>query len=497
MNISKLVLALIGTTVLQPLMAQGGSAFDAYRKSKQAQMKTYRKTKHQLFEEHRRQKNAEFAKYLSQPWEPAEEQPATPAPKKPDPVEPVVVPMDRTNPLPKAPVEVPISSVVTPTEPQKEEPLDIPLPDKPRNETGGKMNISLFGMSLPVSMTPNERFKLKSMNEKEITRIWNILMGDAYTPMFEDCARMYEEMRLNGWATYNLCKAVSETLLGKGTPEAVVLKTFLMTQLGYDARMIRLGDSHLCMICPANVELSRITYINLNGKRYYLWDKKHGEERLYQYKTNVGDATRSIDFQNGAYIRLAESMTVPRRFVSGWDATAAVTASVNKNMMDYYKDMPLITDWAFYARQSMDEGLKRQIMPVLKNAVAGKGELDAVNVLLHFVQTAFEYETDEKQYGYEKTDFKEEPFYYRACDCEDRSILLSELVNDILGLDAVLLYYPNHLCTAIRMNSNVDGDYVNVDGQKYLICDPTFINASAGKCMPQFKTAKAKIYKIF
>lgn len=478
-------------------MAQDKSVLDAYKKNKQTQIETYHKTKHQLFEEYRKQKNDEFAGYLSRPWESAEKHPAVPAPKKPDPVRPVVAPMDKTSRQPAAPIEFPIGGVVRPITPLKEEPLDIPQPEEPRPKTGGKMNVSLFGMSLPVSMTAKERFKLNSLNEKEIGRVWKILSGDAYTAIFEDCARMYEEMRLNGWATYNLCKAIGETLLGEGTPEAVVLKTFLMTQLGYDARIIRLDNNRLGMICPANVEIARITYINLNGKRYYLWDDQKGEKNIRTYKNNFCNATRSIDFMNGTYIRFAEKMTTPRKFVSEWNPQAAVTVSVNKSLMDYYKDMPLITDWTFYARQNMDDGVRQQIMPVLKNAVAGKGEFEAVNVLLHFVQTAFEYETDEKQYGYEKTDFKEEPFYYRACDCEDRSILFSELVNSILGLDVVLLYYPNHLCTAVRLNSEVAGDYVSVYGRKYLICDPTYINASAGKCMPQFKSVKAKIYKIF
>lgn len=497
MSIFRLILTLIGTATLLPSMGQGGSAIDAYKKNKQAQIETYRQTKHQQFEEYRRQKNAEFANYLSHTWETAKKQPAIPAPKRPDPVRPVVVPIDKKSPLPN-PVKIPISSVVSPTLPPKEKPLDIPLPEQTDPKTvKGKMDVDLFGMTLQVSMTDNERFKLKSLNEKEVSKIWNRLSGDAYTPMFEDCARISEEMQLNGWATYNLCKNISETLLGKETPEAVVMKTFLMTQLGYDARMIRVGDNRLSMICPANVEIARIMYVRLNGKEYYIWDDNGKEVSIRTYSRNFSDATRSIDFQNATYIRFAEKMTAPRNFVSKLDAKANVTVSVNKYLMDYYKDMPLITDWSFYARQNMDEELSRQILPVLKNATAGKGELEAINVLLHFVQTAFDYETDETQYGYEKTDFKEELFYYRACDCEDRSILFSELARSILGLDVVLLYYPNHLCTAVKMSREVAGDYVNVNGEKYLICDPTYINASAGMCMPKFKKVAAKIYKIF
>jgi hypothetical protein len=65
-----------------------------------------------------------------------------------------------------------------------------------------------------------------------------------------------------------------------------------------------------------------------------------------------------------------------------------------------------------------------------------------------------------------------------------------------MGLDVVLLHYPEHLATAVHFNEDVDGDYLMVEGEKYLICDPTFIGARIGMCMPDYKQVSPIVQKF-
>ena len=501
-----IILALMSILVLCPIVMHGQNSTADFQKMRAKQLEEFRKKssttkqgyadfKRKKFENYRKMKNADFAKYLQQEWVMMPKEEGLPALKQPDPVEPVVVPKEEADALPEQPVEVPQGEVMPLEVPEEEVPFEIPLPEHEVSAVNECMQVDLFGMSLDINMSDTLRFSLKSLEESEIADIWDELSGDDYTPMFDDCARYTQEMRLNGWATMNLCKAIGEQLEGKGTNEAVLLQTYLMTQLGFDARIARLDNDKLVMLCPANVKLCQIPSIKMNGKQYYIWGESSGE--VHTYSNNFDAATRSIDFAGGTLIRLNDEQTIPRTFTSKWNSEASVQIGVNKCLMNYYSDMPLINDWSFYARQSMEQNISQQIMPVLRRVVEGKAKLAAVNELLHFVQTAFEYQTDEAQFGREKTNFKEETFYYPACDCEDRAILFSELVYTLLGLDVVLLHYPNHLCAAVKFEEDINGDFVSVDGQKYVICDPTYINASAGSCMPKFKTAKPTIYKIF
>ena len=114
-------------------------------------------------------------------------------------------------------------------------------------------------------------------------------------------------------------------------------------------------------------------------------------------------------------------------------------------------------------------------------------------MLLNYVQTGFEYEYDDKVWGHDRAFFAEETLYYPYCDCEDRAILYSRLVRDLLGLDVVLVYYPGHMCTAVNFPDGAHGDYVVLDGKPFTISDPTYIGAPIGATMPGMDNKRAKV----
>ena len=78
----------------------------------------------------------------------------------------------------------------------------------------------------------------------------------------------------------------------------------------------------------------------------------------------------------------------------------------------------------------------------------------------------------------------------------DRAILFSRLVRDLVGLDVVLLYYPGHLAAAVAFNDNVSGDYLTYKNKKYVVCDPTYINAGVGRTMPGMNNQEAQIIAL-
>ena len=124
--------------------------------------------------------------------------------------------------------------------------------------------------------------------------------------------------------------------------------------------------------------------------------------------------------------------------------------------------------------------------------MSGKSLPEAADILLSFVQTAFAYRLDEEVWGYDRAFFAEETLFYPYADCEDRSILFSRLVRDLLGLDVVLVYYPGHLATAVKFPIEIPGDFLELDSGRYLVCDPTYIGASIGMTMPTVEGVPAQ-----
>ena len=56
-----------------------------------------------------------------------------------------------------------------------------------------------------------------------------------------------------------------------------------------------------------------------------------------------------------------------------------------------------------------------------------------------------------------------------------------------MGLDVVLLDYPEQLSTAVCFTEEIEGDYLMLEGRKYIACDPTYIGADIGMSMPTMK----------
>ena len=174
--------------------------------------------------------------------------------------------------------------------------------------------------------------------------------------------------------------------------------------------------------------------------------------------------------------------------------------NTNENLIKFFDSYPTSmidndfgTRWAMYANTPLSQQARQELYPALKRAISGKSQIDAVNRLLNFVQTAFVYEYDDKVWGCDRAFFADETLYYPYCDCEDRSILFSLLVRDLLGLKVVLVYYPGHLATAVNFTESVTGDYLAINGNRYVICDPTFIGAPVGATMPNMDNASAKV----
>jgi hypothetical protein len=155
-------------------------------------------------------------------------------------------------------------------------------------------------------------------------------------------------------------------------------------------------------------------------------------------------------------------------------------------------------DFAVYAAAPLDKGMLESLREELSPQITGKSQEESVNFLLHFVQNAFSYKTDDEQFDYEKWNFAEETLLSKFSDCDDRAIFFAQLIRNLLGMDVVLAHYPgHHLATAVKFdNPQTAGSYVNINNTKYLICDPTYINADLGMTMPQLRDIPIEVIFI-
>ena len=387
-----------------------------------------------------------------------------------------VVEADR-RPEPAAEPRLPVSS--TPTSPLY------------RGESG-RSKIVYSGLAFYLNNSLNRKCSLNGLNENAIADAYEALCNSDYKPLLADCAQIRKDLRLNDWGVFTLVRQVADTYCGTAN-ESIVMQQFLLNEMGYKARMARKATEDKMMLFVAtDCSIYAHPYITLNGQNYYNLSGNNEQCQFYMCQKDSPKAKNSVGMQ------LKEAPLFPGTVISSTHqakgSAARVTVDVPKALMDFYKDYPQC-DYSVYFNAPVNAAMENRILSSLAPLVQGRNEADAANILINFVQTAFQYQTDGQQFGYEKPFFVEELFYYPYSDCEDRAMLFSYLVRKLLGLDVVLLDYPEHIATAVRFNGNVSGDYLMVNGRKYIVCDPTYIGASIGMTMPRYKTVSAKVLK--
>lgn len=356
----------------------------------------------------------------------------------------------------------------------------------------GRSKIAYGGLAFYLNNSLNRKCSLNGLNENAIADAYEALCNSDYKPLLADCAQIRKDLRLNDWGVFTLVRQVADTYCGTAN-ESIVMQQFLLNEMGYKARMARKATGDKMMLFVAtDCAIYAHPYITLNGQNYYNLSGNNEQCQFYMCQKDSPKAKNSVGMQ------LKEAPLFPGTVVSSTHqakgSAARVTVDVPKALMDFYKDYPQC-DYSVYFNAPVNAAMENRILSSLAPLVQGRNEADAANILINFVQTAFQYQTDGQQFGYEKPFFVEELFYYPYSDCEDRAILFSYLVRKLLGLDVVLLDYPEHIATAVRFNGNVSGDYLMVNGRKYTVCDPTYIGASIGMTMPRYKTVSAKVLK--
>lgn len=475
-------------------------SFDEYKKRVQSDFNQYKSDKEREFKEYRDRINAEFAEYMRQAWPEYKSKPAEPVPDSPEPPKPVVKDPD----TPPSNDPIPFDEVVPAPEPVKPPQPVVPLPEPPKPATPEPVepakptkpvfSFTFYGQKCEIPLENKHRFKLTNATEGAVADGWMVLSSDKYLPVVAQCLEYRDKMHLPDWGYVRFVEQATTAFFpANQLNEARLMQMYILTQSGYKVRIGR-TDNRLVLLLPSDDDIYMYSYLIVGGKRYYIADKSM-RQGSFNVFTREFPKEQDFSLQIAEQPVLAVNSTTSRHLQSKHDKELSADVSVNKDLIAFYNDYPLSNNWNIYANASLSQHAKEQLYPALRNSIAGKSTLTAANILLHFVQTAFEYATDDEQFGTERPLFADETLYYPYSDCEDRAILFSVLVRELLGLEVVLLHYPGHLATAVCFDTEVPGDYIMIGGKRYTVCDPTYINADIGQAMPQFKRTAAEVIR--
>jgi hypothetical protein len=477
--ITALSVAAIAAATISPVMAQQPRDF-------RAEYEAFRQSVFDQYNSFRDSCNMAYAKFMRESWERFHANEPIFPPIEPKPVTPpVYTPPAEPQPEPE-PVVIPFDEIITPPDPEpRPEPVKPVVPRPDPGETWKPVGFEFYNTQCVVQTDIRAVFRLRSIEENDIADAWDRF--GRLDPAVASCLSLRDKLSLCDWGYMQLAGVAARTLMGgNNLDEAALVQAYILLQSGYRLRLARCAD-RLTLLVSFSEQIYGCRYLTLDdGANYYVIDSTVSGNEFYVYNTEFhGERPGSMHIST--LPRFTPRVTQCGSFSSErWpDLTATVCGDLS--LLQFFTDYPQVR-WDIYAAASISDAVRESLYPALRTAIAGRSAPEAANILINFVQTAFEYQTDPEQFGRERTLFGDELFHYAASDCEDRSVLYSILVRELLGLEVVLLDYPGHIATAVCFgDAPPPGDYILYDGRRFTICDPTYINADIGLCMPDYK----------
>jgi len=477
---------------------------DDFQKKQQAEMQKFQQSQNndtdQLQNEYAdyvNQRDAEWSDYLRKEWEQfnvfvGKKQPLKPKPQTiPTYLPPVKPLVPQPNPPAIKPIVLPPVVVLPKPTPEQTTPICKPAVEEINPYSA---NIKFYGRTISIAYDANlTNCVVNSVSQEGITAFWEKASAGNYTPVVDRLLKVRAEMKINDYGYYLMTQQFAEKLYPSNENTARLMTWFLMVRSGYGLR-VAIQQNEVVLLIPANQQIYQNSYLTIDGINYYIFPKGQGGS-LFTYDKDYAPSAQGVNLNFANSINFAGRKAEKTLIFNFDNKPYNIKVNYDPDLIDFYKTYPQ-AEFSIYFNAATSTEAKQSLVAVLKPYTASMDELKAVNFLLHFVQTAFEYKTDEEQFGREKYFFAEELFYYPYSDCEDRSVLFSYLVREIMGLKVIGLNYPNHLATAVAFATDVTGDYLMYKNKRYVVADPTYINAAVGMVMPQYKGVSPIVVEI-
>lgn len=373
------------------------------------------------------------------------------------------------------------------------------LPSSRDSQPRGEHTFDFYG--IPVSM-PDIDFNIASRlsSPSDYALQWKSLEKERVkSDVLDALKKRISEMGLNDYLSYELIRAYIDDKFPQADASSRLSAVhYLLTHAGYDARVAMTGRGAPLLLLPFKQSIYSRNYIMMPEGKYYVFAPSGFD---YSRLATEGVKTCALpkDADKGSRLDLVLgplNLPVKGKPFEFEYGRLRISGEVNENLMPilyHYPQMPI----GDYAISSPDPGLRRNIAQQIRTQLGSMEPDQAVEELLGFTQSVFEYATDEENHGFEKPYFVEETLYYPKNDCEDRAIFYTYFLWNALGREAQLVSFPGHEAATVRLDKEVEGTSYLQSGTKFFISDPTFIGSHTGQVMPIYRNEKPKVDYTF
>jgi len=359
-------------------------------------------------------------------------------------------------------------------------------------------SFEFLDVQLSLDIDRSTLFNIKgSIDQRFINRFWEKITKTQYEALLAQLFAYRDKMGLSDWGYGNLLHQVGQEIYGVDENYINLFTWFILLKSGYDARVGH-TNNQVVLLLPSQDILYGTTYFMFDGgsRKYYILTFSkvpvYEQTSVSVYEGNYAGSQMPLDFSLRKLPTIDSELIEKELNFKYHDQEYSVPILINTSIVNLYRHHPQ-TGMPLYFSASVSPQIDAKLRKSLKVLLKGKSEEEATNLLLRFVQTAFDYQTDDEQFGREKCLIPGEAMFYGYNDCEDRSVLFAYLVRELQGLSVIGLDYPGHIATAVQFSKPGRGDIIPFEGKRYMVCDPTYINADVGMTMPQFKNVSPTV----
>jgi len=382
----------------------------------------------------------------------------------------------------------PITHIKLAVEKQSLEKTTSPTQASESEKESKDFEFDFFGTKLSYNIPAGiQKAKFYPKTQKGISNFFNSVSTSEYESLVDEISVVSNDMNLNDWGKYLLIKEISENIFSD-KDDSKLLNWFIFNKLGYALR-VGLTNKHVVVMYHSQKLIYSTPSYKIDGKDFYvISDYTLGNSgSLFTYEQNYPESNKAFDLSMSSLPKFKDDV---KSKILSFDLKGkkhSIEYRYNQNLIDFMSTYPQ-ADYQTFFSTPMEQRTYNDIKIGLKKYIDNRKASVAINFILNFVQNGFKYEVDQQQFGKEKVMFAQETLYFDKSDCEDRSILFAYLIKKLFSVSVVGVKYKDHMSTGLYIP--MDGDSVKLNSKRFVIADPSYMNAIVGQSIPKYKHNK-------
>ena len=369
-----------------------------------------------------------------------------------------------------------------------------PILSRERIEPKEGVSFDFYGAKVRFTQSQSiENVRYFPHNQEGVIKFFQDILESDYILNIKELESIKEDLALNDWGLKLLVEALAKQIY-TNEDEVRLFTWFILNKMGYDVKMGLIDRRVVLMYFSENI-IYEAPYFNFAGKNYYAlnYDANDKLKRVYSYAKSFPQASKAIDltlnqlphFPLKSKMKIISFKEFGERYTFSYE--------YNQNLIDFMSTYPQANAEVFF-NAPIEERTYLGLASGIKKYVDAKHSSVGINFVLHLVQKSFQYKTDELQFGRQKMMFAQEVLYYDMSDCDDRSVLFTSLVEQLFGINTIGVVFSNHMSTALYIP--MEGDSVTLGKKRFIIADPSEVNANIGESIPNYTARQVKKFII-